>query len=50
MVSDIPARAAYDATPRPRRAAEAAAGRWTARARALQDGLIQVWLKPLPTS
>jgi D-alanyl-D-alanine carboxypeptidase/D-alanyl-D-alanine-endopeptidase (penicillin-binding protein 4) len=48
MVSDIGARAAYDATPR--RRGSAAAGKWTARARALQDGLIQGWLKPLPTS
>jgi serine-type D-Ala-D-Ala carboxypeptidase/endopeptidase (penicillin-binding protein 4) len=48
MVSDIGAREAYDA--RPRRAAEIAAGTWHARARALQDGLVEVWLKPLPTS
>jgi D-alanyl-D-alanine carboxypeptidase/D-alanyl-D-alanine-endopeptidase (penicillin-binding protein 4) len=48
MVSDIGAREAYDA--RPRRAAETAAGTWNARARALQDGLVEVWLRPLPTS
>jgi D-alanyl-D-alanine carboxypeptidase/D-alanyl-D-alanine-endopeptidase (penicillin-binding protein 4) len=48
MVSDIGARDAYDA--RPRRAAETAAGTWNARARTLQDGLVEVWLKPLPTS
>jgi serine-type D-Ala-D-Ala carboxypeptidase/endopeptidase (penicillin-binding protein 4) len=48
MVSDIGAREAYDA--RPRRAAETAAGTWIARAVALQDGLVEVWLRPLPTS
>jgi D-alanyl-D-alanine carboxypeptidase/D-alanyl-D-alanine-endopeptidase (penicillin-binding protein 4) len=50
MVSDVGARTSYDATPRPRRVGESSAGRWLARARALQDGLIQSWLKPLPTS
>jgi serine-type D-Ala-D-Ala carboxypeptidase/endopeptidase (penicillin-binding protein 4) len=50
MVSDIDARAAYDAKRRARGAADAAAGKWTARARALQDGLIEGWLRPLPTS
>jgi hypothetical protein len=49
-VSDVGARAAYDAQPRPRGAAEAAAGIWTGRARALQDGLVDVWLRPLPVS
>ena len=48
MVSDIGAREAYDA--RPRRRAEAPAATWNARARALQDGLVEVWLRPLPTS
>ncbi len=50
MVSDVGARAAYDAQPRPRGAAEAAAGIWNGRARALQDGLVEVWLRPLPLS
>ncbi len=48
MVSDIDARAAYDA--RPRRSTATRPGTWNARARALQDGLVQVWLEPLPTS
>jgi serine-type D-Ala-D-Ala carboxypeptidase/endopeptidase (penicillin-binding protein 4) len=50
MVSDVGARAAYDAQPRPRGAEETAAARWIARARALQDSLVEVWLRPLPTS
>jgi D-alanyl-D-alanine carboxypeptidase/D-alanyl-D-alanine-endopeptidase (penicillin-binding protein 4) len=50
MVSDVDARAHYDALPRPRGAAETVAATWNARARALQDGLVQVWLRPLPTS
>ena len=50
MVSDFGARAAYDALPRPARADEAAASAWTARARALQDRLVEAWLLPLPTS
>jgi D-alanyl-D-alanine carboxypeptidase/D-alanyl-D-alanine-endopeptidase (penicillin-binding protein 4) len=48
MVSDIGAREAYDA--RPRGTAKTAAASWNARARALQDGLVEVWLRPLPTS
>jgi serine-type D-Ala-D-Ala carboxypeptidase/endopeptidase (penicillin-binding protein 4) len=48
MVSDIGAREAYDARPRGR--AETPAARWNAHARALQDGLVEVWLRPLPTS
>jgi D-alanyl-D-alanine carboxypeptidase/D-alanyl-D-alanine-endopeptidase (penicillin-binding protein 4) len=48
MVSDIGAREAYDARLRGR--AETPAGSWSARARALQDGLVEVWLRPLPTS
>jgi hypothetical protein len=50
MVSDIGARAAYDAMPRPRGTAETAAGAWNSRARALQDGLVETWLRPLPVS
>jgi D-alanyl-D-alanine carboxypeptidase/D-alanyl-D-alanine-endopeptidase (penicillin-binding protein 4) len=50
MVSDVGARTAYDAQPRPRGAAEAAAGIWNSRARVLQDGLVEVWLRPLPVS
>jgi hypothetical protein len=50
MVSDLDARAAYDALPRLERSAEAAAGAWNARARALQDDLVEGWLGPLPTS
>jgi D-alanyl-D-alanine carboxypeptidase/D-alanyl-D-alanine-endopeptidase (penicillin-binding protein 4) len=50
MVSDIGAREVYDAQPRPRGVAETAAATWNARARALQDGLVDVWLQPLPTS
>jgi len=50
MVSDIGARAAYDALARPGPAAEAAARAWNARARALQDGLIATWLEPLASS
>jgi D-alanyl-D-alanine carboxypeptidase/D-alanyl-D-alanine-endopeptidase (penicillin-binding protein 4) len=50
MVSDVGARAAYDARPRPRGAAETAAAAWNSRARALQDGLVEVWLRPLPVS
>jgi D-alanyl-D-alanine carboxypeptidase/D-alanyl-D-alanine-endopeptidase (penicillin-binding protein 4) len=50
MVSDVGARAAYDARPRPRGTAEAAAAAWNSRARALQDSLVEVWLRPLPVS
>ncbi|MEM7023518.1 MAG: D-alanyl-D-alanine carboxypeptidase/D-alanyl-D-alanine-endopeptidase [Pseudomonadota bacterium] len=50
MVSDIGARTVYDAKPRPRGRAESAAATWNARARALQDGLVDVWLRPIPTS
>jgi D-alanyl-D-alanine carboxypeptidase/D-alanyl-D-alanine-endopeptidase (penicillin-binding protein 4) len=50
MISDAGARAAYDALPRPDRAAEATARVWNARARALQDALVEVWLEPVPTS
>jgi D-alanyl-D-alanine carboxypeptidase/D-alanyl-D-alanine-endopeptidase (penicillin-binding protein 4) len=48
MVSDIAARDAYDARPRGRARTNAAT--WNARARTLQDGLVEVWLSPLPTS
>jgi serine-type D-Ala-D-Ala carboxypeptidase/endopeptidase (penicillin-binding protein 4) len=48
MVSDIGSREAYDAHPRGR--AETPAASWNARARDLQDGLVEVWLRPLPTS
>lgn len=48
MVSDIGAREAYDA--RRRGATTKSAATWNARARALQDGLVEVWLRPLPTS
>jgi D-alanyl-D-alanine carboxypeptidase/D-alanyl-D-alanine-endopeptidase (penicillin-binding protein 4) len=50
MISDLPARAAYDALPRPERKAEAAAGLWNARARATQDRLVRSLLEPVPTS
>ncbi len=50
MVSDLGARAAYDATARPARGDEAAARAWNGRARALQNRLIEAWLEPLPTS
>jgi len=50
MVSDIGSRLAYDLLPRPTRASEAAAGAWNARARALQNELVESWLSPLPTS
>jgi serine-type D-Ala-D-Ala carboxypeptidase/endopeptidase (penicillin-binding protein 4) len=50
MVSDLAARAAYDALARPERADEARAGLWTARARAVQGKLIDAWLLPVPTS
>jgi D-alanyl-D-alanine carboxypeptidase/D-alanyl-D-alanine-endopeptidase (penicillin-binding protein 4) len=50
MVSDTAARAAYDALARPDRADEAAAGVWNARARALQDRLVESWLNPPATS
>jgi D-alanyl-D-alanine carboxypeptidase/D-alanyl-D-alanine-endopeptidase (penicillin-binding protein 4) len=51
MVSDVAARAAYDdALPHPGRQIEAAARSWGARARGLQDDLIEGWLAPLPTS
>lgn len=50
LISDLGARAAYDALARPDRADEAAAHAWNARARALQSRLIDAWLLPLPTS
>jgi hypothetical protein len=50
MISDVGARVAYDALPGPDRAAEAAARVWNARARALQDALVEAWLEPVPTS
>jgi D-alanyl-D-alanine carboxypeptidase/D-alanyl-D-alanine-endopeptidase (penicillin-binding protein 4) len=51
MVSDTGARAAYDALlPYPGPAAQAAAGRWLGRARALQDSLVESWLQPMPMS
>jgi D-alanyl-D-alanine carboxypeptidase/D-alanyl-D-alanine-endopeptidase (penicillin-binding protein 4) len=49
MVSDLEARAAYDALPRADRT-EATARIWNARARALQDRLVETWLEPVPTS
>jgi serine-type D-Ala-D-Ala carboxypeptidase/endopeptidase (penicillin-binding protein 4) len=51
MISDVDARAAYDALlPYPGPAAQAAAGRWLGRAQALQDGLVESWLQPMPLS
>jgi D-alanyl-D-alanine carboxypeptidase/D-alanyl-D-alanine-endopeptidase (penicillin-binding protein 4) len=51
MVSDADAREAYDALlPYPGPAAQAAAGAWTARARALQDSLVESWIQPMPLS
>jgi serine-type D-Ala-D-Ala carboxypeptidase/endopeptidase (penicillin-binding protein 4) len=51
MVSDVGARAAYDALlPYPGPAAQAAAGRWLGRAQGLQDGLVESWLQPMPMS
>ena len=50
MISDLDARAAYDALARPERGDEAAARAWNGRARALQNRLIEAWLEPLPTS
>ena len=50
MVSDVGARDAYDAQPRPRGIAETDAATWNSRARALLDGLVEVWLRPLPVS
>jgi serine-type D-Ala-D-Ala carboxypeptidase/endopeptidase (penicillin-binding protein 4) len=50
MVSDVGARARYDLALRPSPAAQSAARAWNARARALQDELVEGWLKPLPTS
>ena len=50
MVSDIGAREAYDGLRRPRGVAETSAATWNSRARALQDGLVEVWLRPLPVS
>jgi D-alanyl-D-alanine carboxypeptidase/D-alanyl-D-alanine-endopeptidase (penicillin-binding protein 4) len=51
MISDVDARAAYDALlPYPGPAAQAAAGRWLGRAQALQDGLVESWLQPMPMS
>ena len=50
MISDLRARAAYDALDRPNRTDEAAAQAWNANARALQNRLIDAWLLPLPTS
>jgi D-alanyl-D-alanine carboxypeptidase/D-alanyl-D-alanine-endopeptidase (penicillin-binding protein 4) len=50
MISDVGARAAYDGLPRPGRTAEAAARIWNARARTLQDALVEAWLEPVPTS
>jgi D-alanyl-D-alanine carboxypeptidase/D-alanyl-D-alanine-endopeptidase (penicillin-binding protein 4) len=51
MVSDAGAREAYDALlPYPGPKAQAAAGAWTARARALQDSLVESWIQPMPLS
>jgi len=50
MVSDLGARAAYDALDRPDRATEAAASVWNGRARGVLDDLVEGWLTPPPTS
>jgi serine-type D-Ala-D-Ala carboxypeptidase/endopeptidase (penicillin-binding protein 4) len=50
MVSDLGARAAYDALDRPTRADNGAASAWNGRARALLDDLVGGWLSPPPTS
>ncbi len=50
MVSDLGARAAYDALARPDGMADAEASGWNARARGLLDNLVQGWLEPVPTS
>ena len=51
MVADTGAREAYDALlPYPGPSAQAAASAWRARARALQDALVESWLQPMPTS
>jgi serine-type D-Ala-D-Ala carboxypeptidase/endopeptidase (penicillin-binding protein 4) len=50
MVSDVGARTKYDLMQRPPPAAQSAARSWNARARALQDQLVESWLHPLPTS
>ncbi len=50
MVSDLGARAAYDALDRPGRADDATASAWNARARGVLDGLVEGWLAPAPTS
>ena len=50
MVSDLGARAAYDALDRPGALANADASAWNARARGLLDDLVQGWLVPAPTS
>ena len=50
MVSDLGARAAYDALARPGAMANAEASAWNARARGLLDDLVEGWLEPAPTS
>ena len=50
MVSDLGARAAYDALARPGALANADASAWNARARGVLDDLVQGWLVPAPTS
>jgi D-alanyl-D-alanine carboxypeptidase/D-alanyl-D-alanine-endopeptidase (penicillin-binding protein 4) len=50
MVSDIGARAEYDAVRRPGPRAQARARAWNARARALQDDLVETWLEPMLAS
>jgi D-alanyl-D-alanine carboxypeptidase/D-alanyl-D-alanine-endopeptidase (penicillin-binding protein 4) len=50
MVSDIGARAEYDAVRRPGPRAQARARAWNARARTLQDDLVEAWLEPMLSS
>jgi D-alanyl-D-alanine carboxypeptidase/D-alanyl-D-alanine-endopeptidase (penicillin-binding protein 4) len=50
MVSDIGARAEYDAVRRPGSRTQARARAWNARARALQDDLVETWLEPMLAS
>ncbi len=50
MVSDLGARAAYDALARPNGVADAEASAWNGRARRLLDDMVEDWLAPPPTS
>jgi serine-type D-Ala-D-Ala carboxypeptidase/endopeptidase (penicillin-binding protein 4) len=50
MVSDIGARAEYDSVRRPGPRAQARARAWNARARTLQDDLVETWLEPMLAS